>query len=103
MTQTSAGGTLGSNSAFCSTYSVLDYYELIERLDQGHLHPLLEHPRQTCPCWGLNEQPPAPLTGTLAKSYLNSLIIANRNLYTLYYCFLFGTSIPPSMCSWISL
>ncbi len=40
----------------------------VERLDQGHLHPLLEHPRQTCRGRGAKLRPPAPQVSTLAKS-----------------------------------
>ncbi len=40
-----------------------------ERLDQGHLHP------NRAPGRGLNLRPPAPQTGTLAKSYCDSLHI----------------------------
>jgi hypothetical protein len=39
----------------------------------SYLHPLQEHPKQTCPGQGLNLRPPAPHAGTLAKSYSNSL------------------------------
>ena len=45
----------------------------MERLDQGHLHLLLEDPRQTCPVIGLNPWPTARQASTLAKSYCNSL------------------------------
>ncbi len=48
---------------------------LMERLDQGHINPQLEHPSQTCPRWGLNCRPPELQAGTLAKSYSNSLHI----------------------------
>jgi hypothetical protein len=41
----------------------------IEKLDQGHINPPLEHPSQTCPRWGLNCRPTALQAGTLAKSY----------------------------------
>jgi hypothetical protein len=55
---------------------------IMERLDQGHLHPLLEHPRQTCPGRGLNLRHPALQTATLAKSYRDSLMLLIRKLYT---------------------
>jgi hypothetical protein len=39
----------------------------MERFDQGHLHPLLEHPETNMP------RPPASQASTLAKSYPNSV------------------------------
>jgi hypothetical protein len=54
----------------------------MEEFDRSYLHPLLEHPKQSCPSQGLNLQPPAPHAGTLAKSYSNSLhCFVIRNLY----------------------
>ncbi len=50
----------------------------MRRLDQGHLHPLLEHPRLICPGRESNQ---ASVVRTLAKSYLNSQLIAIRNIY----------------------
>jgi hypothetical protein len=66
----------------------------IERLDHGHLHPLLKHSRQIGLGRGLNLRPPAPQAATLAKSYRDSfflligklyiglLLLPVRNLYT---------------------
>ncbi len=50
-------------------------YRTMERLDQGHLHPPLEHPRSTCPGRGLNPRPPGPQASTQAKSYLFEQLI----------------------------
>jgi hypothetical protein len=48
----------------------------------SYLHPLLEHPKQTCPSLGLNLRPPAPNAGILAKSYCYNLrCFVIRNLY----------------------
>ncbi len=44
----------------------------MERLDQGHLHPLLGHPRQTFHGQILNLRPSQPQVGTLTKDYLDS-------------------------------
>jgi hypothetical protein len=55
----------------------------MERLFQGHLHPLLEHPRLACPGRESNPaRPPRWEAGTLAKSYPDSLWIAIRNICT---------------------
>jgi hypothetical protein len=53
----------------------------MERLDQGHLHPLQERPRHAYPGRGLNPQPPSSQAGTLAKSY--STIAASEPLHSL--------------------
>ncbi len=45
----------------------------MKRLDHGHLHPLLKHPRQTCPCRVLKRRPPAPQADTLAISTAYSI------------------------------
>jgi hypothetical protein len=45
----------------------------MERLDQGHLHPLLEHPETNMSRPGNEPGPPASQARTLAKSYSNSL------------------------------
>ncbi len=50
----------------------------MERLDQGHLYPLLGHltwDRHVLACRCLNLLPPAPQAGTIAKSYRESLHI----------------------------
>ncbi len=47
----------------------------MERLDQGHLFPKLEVPRPIC----LSRELKSGLT--LAKSYLNSVLVAIRNIY----------------------
>jgi hypothetical protein len=42
----------------------------MERLDQGHLHPQLEHPRQTClDLTGIEAGSPASQACSLAKNY----------------------------------
>ncbi len=48
--------------------------------EQGHLHLLLEHPRQTCHSAGIRT-PTACTAGALAKSYSNSLLITIRNIH----------------------
>jgi hypothetical protein len=55
----------------------------VERLGQGHLHPLLEQPRQTCHCRDLNQRPPAPCTGghSSNKLFKNLTLFAIQNLY----------------------
>jgi hypothetical protein len=53
----------------------------MERLDQGHLCPILVVPRQTC--LGRESSPASGQweASTLAKSYSNSGLIAIRNIY----------------------
>jgi hypothetical protein len=58
----------------------------MERLDQGHLNPLLGHSKQTCPGRGLNLLFTAPQAGTLAMIYLNSLHCLLSE--PLQYCFM---------------
>ncbi len=53
-------------------------YATLERVDQGHLLPLLELPRVTCHSWDSN---PGREPGTLAKNYSNSLLITIQNIY----------------------
>ncbi len=53
---------------FLSISLLLMIQIIMERLDQGHLHPLLEHPETIEP------EPPASQASTLAKSYSHSLL-----------------------------
>jgi hypothetical protein len=53
----------------------------MERLDQGHLYPLLEVPRLTCPGTEIDPGPPRWQANTLAKSHSNSVLIAIQNIY----------------------
>jgi hypothetical protein len=43
-------------------------YGIMERLDQGHLHPLLEHPETNMSRPGIECASPASQAGTLSKS-----------------------------------
>ncbi len=55
----------------------------MERLDQGHLHPLLEsNPRLTCPSRESKRRPLQWEASTKAKSYSNSLLIAILSIYS---------------------
>ncbi len=55
----------------------------MERLDQGHLHPLLEHLREASPGRGFNLRPSALQASILAKSYCPTAYdIAIQNLYS---------------------
>jgi hypothetical protein len=55
----------------------------LERVDQGHLHPLLEHARQTQHGRGLNPRLSALQARILAKSYCPTAYdIAIQNLYS---------------------
>ncbi len=45
----------------------------LKRLDQGHLHPLLEHPETNMSRPGIEPGPPASGASTPAKSYSNRL------------------------------
>jgi hypothetical protein len=51
---------------FFPLFSFLPFYPSMERLDQGHLHPLLEHLRQACPGRELNPRPPAQQVRAIA-------------------------------------
>ncbi len=50
----------------------------MDRLDQGHLHPLLEQPKTDMSQPGIERRPPQRESSTIyiAKSYSNSLLIA---------------------------
>ncbi len=64
--------------ATLSTAGLVQIYnnDIMERPDQGHLHPKLEVPGLTCPEF----PPPRWEASTLAKSYSNSVIIAIWNI-----------------------
>jgi hypothetical protein len=78
----------------------------MERPDQGHLHPQLEHPETKMSRPGIKPGSPALQASTLAKSYLNSLwllirkldiellLLPIRNLYIINIYLL------PLFCSW---
>jgi hypothetical protein len=50
-------------------------------LAPGHLHPLLDDPRLTCPGRESSLGPPRWEASTLAQSYSNSLLLPIRNIY----------------------
>jgi hypothetical protein len=52
-----------------------------ERLDQGHLHPLLEQAETDISRPGIEQGPPRWEASTLAKSYSNSQLTAIRIIY----------------------
>ncbi len=76
--------TTGTCKSACSMSGQTDHVWVttMERLDQGHLHPLLEHPRLTHAWPGIECRPPRWEVSTLAMSYSNSLLIAIQNIYT---------------------
>ncbi len=53
----------------------------MERLDQGHLHPLLKHPKMACSGRESNTGFSGERQTLSATSYPNSLFLAMRNLY----------------------
>jgi hypothetical protein len=54
---------------------------ILERIDHGHLHPLLEHLRRTCSVRGMNCRHPSTQAETLPKSYHDSLMLPIWNLF----------------------
>jgi hypothetical protein len=62
----------------CSMSGKIDHVGVtnIERLDQGHLHPLIEKPETDMSRPGIERWPPQREASTIAKSYSNSLLIA---------------------------
>ncbi len=67
------------------------FKKTVKRLNQGHLHPLLEHPETKMSRPGIVPRPPASQASTLAKSYSNSLwccysepLQREKNLISIY-------------------
>ncbi len=52
-----------------------------ERLDQGHLHPPLEHPETNMPRPGIEPVSPASQASSPARAIRTAFAVAIRNLY----------------------
>ncbi len=58
----------------------------MERLDQGHLHPLLGHPETNMTKPGIEPEPPTSQASTPAKKrdIRIAYVVAIRNLYSTF-------------------
>ncbi len=76
--------TSGTCKSVCSTLGMTDHVRVttMERLGQGYLHSLVEQLETDMPRPGIK---PGWEASTLAKSYLNSLLIAIRNISSRQY------------------